>query len=308
LTPPQRLAQLTTTTLRQRLHGPGIPLVTGPFVFSIRSREPEVAEGLRRLYGAHVIDESGFADFNVEVRRTPGLRGRLKPQVEFLLDGYTPFNPLPRPQAFAMLEWGMNWCIASHAHQYLVIHAAVVEREGLAAILPAPPGSGKSTLTAALIHRGWRLLSDELALVDLETGSMVPLARPVNLKNNSIEVLKGFAPEAQWGEEVPDTQKGRVAHVRVPDASIAAVAISATPRWVVFPRWQAGSELTLDAHAKAQAFIQLADNAFNYSMLGERGFTVLADLIDRCDSVGFTYSRLDDAIAYFDGLVEDATR
>jgi predicted ATPase len=29
-------------------------------------------------------------------------------------------------------------------------------------ILPAPPGSGKSTLCAALVTRGWRLLSDEL--------------------------------------------------------------------------------------------------------------------------------------------------
>ncbi|WP_341675842.1 HprK-related kinase A [Niveibacterium sp. SC-1] len=308
MTLPLRLAELTPAALQQGLHGAGIPIVTGPFVFSIRSYEPEVAEGLSRLYGAHLVDRSGFADFAVEVRRARGLRGLLKPQVEFLLDGHTPFHPLPRAQAFAMLEWGMNWCIASQAHQYLVIHAAVVEREGLAAILPAPPGSGKSTLTAALIHRGWRLLSDELALVELETGQMIPLARPVNLKNNSIEVLKGFAPEARWGREVPDTQKGRVVHVRVPDTSVAAATIPAQPRWVVFPRWQAGAELTLEPHAKAHAFIQLADNAFNYSMLGERGFRVLADLIDRCDSVGFTYSRLDDAIAYFDKLVDVATR
>jgi predicted ATPase len=33
----------------------------------------------------------------------------------------------------------------------------VVERDGHALILPAMPGSGKSTLTAALVQRGWRL-------------------------------------------------------------------------------------------------------------------------------------------------------
>ena len=62
-------------------------------------------------------------------------------------------------------------------------------------LLPAPPGAGKSTLCAGLVHRGWRLLSDELALVDMETGLVRGMARPVNLKNKSIEVIRDFAPE-----------------------------------------------------------------------------------------------------------------
>ena len=57
-----------------------------------------------------------------------------------------------------------------HAHQYLIIHAAVVEKNGLAAILPAPPGSGKGTLTAGSVLSGWRLLSDELTLIDRLSG------------------------------------------------------------------------------------------------------------------------------------------
>src|SRR3546814_17273791 len=73
-------------------------------------------------------------------------------------------------QALPMLEWGLNWCIGAHGHQFLIIHAAVIERNGLAAILPGAPGSGKSTLTACLVHNGWRLLSDAMALVSLQGG------------------------------------------------------------------------------------------------------------------------------------------
>src|SRR3546814_15972535 len=90
-----------------------------------------------------------------------------------------------------MLEWGLNWCIGAHGHQFLIIHAAVIERNGLAAILPGAPGSGKSTLTACLVHNGWRLLSDEMALVSLQDGGLTALARPISLKNRRSEERRG---------------------------------------------------------------------------------------------------------------------
>ena len=72
--------------------------------------------------------------------------------------------------------------------RYLIIHAAVVERNGFALLLPAPPGSGKSTLCAGLIHHGWRLLSDELALIDPETATLQAIPRPVSLKLSLIHI------------------------------------------------------------------------------------------------------------------------
>ena len=44
--------------------------------------------------------------------------------------GILPFAPLPLDQAFPMLEWGLNWCVSAHCHQYLIFHAAVVEKSG----------------------------------------------------------------------------------------------------------------------------------------------------------------------------------
>jgi HprK-related kinase A len=104
----------------------------------------------------------------------------------FSIDDEIPFTPLPFDEAVAMLEWCLNWCIESRAHQYLIIHAAIVEKHGSACVLPAPPASGKSTLTAGLASRGWRLLSDELTLIDPMSGFAVPIARPIGLKNESI--------------------------------------------------------------------------------------------------------------------------
>lgn len=303
-----RVGDLSRDELRSRLHGTGLYLRSGPLVFDIRSREPEISNNLSLLYADSLLATGDFADFHVEVRRVRGLRGRLKPQIEFVIDERGPFQPLPRPQSFAMLEWGMNWCVATQCHQFLVIHAAVVERNGFAAILPAPPGSGKSTLCAALIHAGWRLCSDELTLLDPDDGMVVALARPVSLKNASIEVIRDFAPQAIFGEEIPDTKKGRISHLKPPRASIENVALRARPRWIVFPQWEAGASLSLFSQPKSHGFIQLAENAFNYSMLGETGFDLLGRVINDSECLGLRYSRLDDAIAWFERVADEANR
>ena len=49
------------------------------------------------------------------------------------------------------------------------------------AVLAAPPTTGKSTLTLALLERGLAYLSDELAPVDLPTRCVYPYARAVSL-------------------------------------------------------------------------------------------------------------------------------
>ena len=151
------LGELDPRELASRLAGTGLRLRTGPVVNTIQSRLEPVIEGVARHYADFPLEGSeSFADFHVRVDPPRGLRRWLKPQVLFHFDSTQPFKPLPGAQAFAMLEWGLNWCVTNHCHQYLIVHAAAVERSGYALILPGPPGSGKSTLCAGLVNRGWR--------------------------------------------------------------------------------------------------------------------------------------------------------
>ena len=299
---PLKLGELSRTEVDGLLRGPGLYLQTGVFRFAIRSSFPEVAQALRRLYAAHdVAAEGEFADFHVRVDAPP-LRKFLRPQARFYADGQTPFKPLPRAQAAAMLEWGMNWCITAHAHQYLMLHAASLARDGWGLIMPAPPGSGKSTLAAALCFRGWRLLSDELTLLDPGNLDMAAVARPVSLKNASIEVIRSFVGDAVLSDTVRDTVKGTVAHLRPPAASVAAADALATPRWIVLPRYEADAPARLSPLPRARAFMELAQNAFNYSLLGEAGFGALARLVDNCNCYQFCYGDLEEAVALFAAL------
>ena len=297
------ISTLALPELGHQLKDTGIFLQTGTFITHLKTTIPSVAEGIRLLYADYpLIKHLDFADFHVSLTYPRNLRRWLKPQVQFLFDGKPPFKPLPADQAFPMLEWGLNWCVSSHANHYLIIHAAVIEKNGYAAVLPAPPGSGKSTLCAALVCRGWRLLSDELTLIQIRDGRIIPLPRPISLKNQSIDIIKNYAPDTILSQKISDTIKGTVAHMKPPTDSIIRSDEAAKAAWVIFPKYQSGTPASLKKLSQSRAFIRIADNAFNYSLLGVKGYETLVGVVGASQCYDFTYSSLDDAIETFSAL------
>lgn len=298
-----QIHHLTPADLVGRLREPGLTVRTGPFVVRLQTALRPVAETVRLLWPDYsIVADDAFTDFHIGLATPRNLRRWLRPQAQVFLDGRSPFLPLPQEQAFPMFEWALNWCIATHAHQFLIIHAAAVERGGYAAILPGAPGSGKSTLCAALANRGWRLLTDEITLICPETNMIVPLVRPVSLKNESIEVIRNFAPQTVFGPEVRDTLKGTVAHMRAPRDAVLRMDDLATPGWVIFPKYRAGSSTEVQPLPKAQTFMWFAGHSYNYTLQGLKGFEVLSGLIDMTHCYSMNYNNLDEAIAWFDNL------
>jgi HprK-related kinase A len=277
----------------------------GPFFVQLKADIDELAELIQRLYADCQLETpGGLSDFHVQLTRPRNLRRVYRPQARFLTDGQSPFAPFPVDHAFPLFEWGLNWCVASYSHQFLMLHSAVVEKNGKAVLLPAWPGSGKSTLCAALVYRGWRLLSDEFGLIRPGTTAMIPFPRCIPLKNESISILSDFAPEAVCGPIFRKTRKGDVAHLKPPAESVERSRELAVPGFVVFPRYTPGQQATLRPLAKARAFMKLAGNAFNYELLGENGFSTVAALIHACDTCLFHYDDLEKAVQTLDRLVD----
>jgi HprK-related kinase A len=198
----------------------------------------------------------------------------------------------------------LNLVIALRSHSLLMLHSAAVERAGGVLLLPAWPGAGKTTLCTGLVHRGWRLFSDEFGLVRPTTTEMLPIPRPMPLKNESIEVIRAFAPDAELGPTIPKTRKGTIAHVKPPLASIRDAARPGKVRWIVFPRWSATDAPEFEPMAKAEAFMMLATNAFNYEMLGEAAFTTVRELVATSRCFRMVYSDLERATALLNELAD----
>ncbi len=298
-----KVRDLSLDDVRRKLARGELVLKVPPFVARLRSDVDRVAEDLLLLYSDFEVGTpDDFADFHLEVLLEGGLRRWVKPMARFLADGEKAFSLLPAEQGFHMIEWGLNWAVSTMAHPYLSYHAAALERDGRALVMPAPPGSGKSTLSAALAHRGWRLMSDEITLYDLTSRQVTGMGRPVNLKNVSIDLIRGFAPQAELTRPVPDTTKGTLALMKAPAQSVARVLEPARPAWIVMPRYRAGSAPALTDMPKARMLLLLAEQAFNYDIHGRSGFEATADLVDSCECLEFEYSSLDEAVQCIDRL------
>ncbi|MET0012501.1 MAG: HprK-related kinase A [Sedimenticola sp.] len=300
-----KISDIPRSDLTSALARDGIFLNTIPFTVQLKTNLPSVIEGISKLYADYPATFSDeFADFHIDISATSWFRRRIRPKVVFKHDGETPFMPLPIGQAFALFEWGLNWCVANNIHKYLTFHSAALEKNGYSIILPGVPGAGKSTLCAALACRGWRLLTDELTIISTNHGGAIPVPRPISLKNESIKIIKAFETSAVIGAVTPNTVKGTVALMKPPINAIKRGLETARPAWVVFPKYTKGAESSLTSISKCNAFMRLIEYSFNYHVLGERGFGAIGRLLEESEAYEFTYSSLEEAVVIFDELAE----
>ena len=265
---------------------------------------PNVATWVDRLYNLSPYPMP-FCDFHIRVSKHRSLDNLFVKQAKFTFSDRTFFNPLPYDHAFPLLEWGLNWCITNHLNDYIYIHAAVLALGNNALILPGAPGSGKSTLCAALAFRkGWRLLSDELTLYHPQTQTIAPNPRPVALKDGSIDIIKLRYPNLGYTCPIEDTHKGTIVYIRPPALATETLHISATPKVLIFPKYQASITPTLKKLHPADAMMRLAEQTFNYGILGADAFKALNQFVRQCHCYELTYDgNLDDAMERLEALM-----
>ena len=263
-TPPNRIvADITRSEFAHAIKGSGIWFNVGVATLHLRSDSAILASQLQSTYcNFPFVDKADWADLHVQIGPASGLRRWFWPQVVMSCDGQQPFDPFPADSPLPLFEWGCNWLIGRRLNDMLLLHAGVVEKDGFALVLPALPGSGKSTLTAALSQTGWRLLSDEFGAYDPISGLFQAVLKPIALKNESIAVIRSFAPQAAFGPTFPKTRKGSVAHLAAQPDAVSRRHMSARPGAVVLPRWEAGSETKWEPLQDDFLFPALAFNAF----------------------------------------------
>lgn len=273
----------------------------GPVGFRIGSDWRAPIAQLETLYAAYPKPVDGVPDFTVRLFAARPWRRIVRPAVMIGGDYVLPeAAPLPLAQGLLAAEMGMNLQMALGQRHFLLLHAAVVERDGQALILTGVSGAGKSTLAALLSLRGWRLMGDEFALLDPATGLLHAFPRLVSLKNASVATVAAEVSTDRLGPVLEGTPKGTIRHL-VPDAAaLAAMDVPAKPALILFPSF--GYESATRDVAQSEVFVRLTQASTNYVAMGERGFDALTALVQGVPARAIDYPDTDGAIA----LVEAA--
>jgi len=288
--------------LVRRLGGEGVHLNTGAFTTHLQITFPRLADEFAEMYAQYPLEEPpGIDDAHVRVVLESNIFRR-GPRMARATTATNAMEPVAVERAFTAMETALNWAAASSDVAPLIMHSAVLERDGRALIMPAPSGSGKSTLAAALAWRGWRLFSDELAVFSFEDGSLHPNPRPVSLKNRAVDAIAAFEPRASFSRLFRGTLKGDVAYMQPPADAIARADEPASPGLVIAPIYAEGAATTLRAIDRADAFRWLVDSTLNYASMLRSGFDMLTGVVERCGVYSLTYSDLDSAIDAIDRL------
>lgn len=291
------------TELLLRLRGSGIHLNTGAFTAHVHIEIDALVDEFADLYADYpLVEPPGMDDFHIRVGAPSLLRRVIRPQVVNWIDGEQLVEPLPIEQALPCLESALNMAVAYLDVAPLVVHSAVLERDGRALVMPAPSGSGKSTLCAALAWRGWRLLSDEIAVFCFETGRLLANPRPVSLKNRAVDVIRAYEPRARFSRVYRGTNKGDIAYMQAPPDAVARMHESAGPGLLVAPVFRAGAPATVRRMERAEGFRWLTDNAVNYASMLRHGFDTFTGFVEQSGLYALTYSDIDEAIATIGGL------
>src|SRR3954468_19144179 len=181
----------------------------GPVAFRIGSAWRAPLDALGRLYAGYPASADGLCDFTVRLEPERPWRRLIRPSVAIRGDYILPdAAPLALAHGLLAAEMGMNLQMALGQKRYLLLHAATVEKDGRALIMTGESGAGKSTLAALLGERGWRLMGDEFALLDMESGALLPFPRAVSLKNGAIGVMESEVDAARFGPRLVGTPKG----------------------------------------------------------------------------------------------------
>ena len=201
---------------------------------------------------------------------------------------------------FRRLECQLDFLLSELVDGPLLLHAGAVSRDGSGIIMPGSSGSGKSSLTLALIQRGYSYFSDEIAVVDPETRELGSFPKPLSIKNKSVFPDLARRRDLWFGPETDEPEA--VWYIHPGDLSLLVTVQPVPIRHIIFPSYGPHGDSQLVPLSPGKALRQLATNSINFSQLGGEAFHLLAAVVKGSRCFSLKSSDLETSVASIDRL------
>lgn len=217
-------------------------------------------------------------------------------------DGHQVSRTHHRWQLFRYLECQLDHILADQVTDRLLFHAGGVSKNGAGVIIPGESGSGKSSLTLALLEAGFEYFSDEVAVVDQGSGELHSFPKPVSIKNRTIFPELSQQPDLWFGPE-PDVQDA-VWYLHPEDLGATVAQKPAPVEYIVFRERRSGAS-KLEPLTPGEAMQRLIANSINLHRLGSNGFHLAADVVNEAQCFVLKSGDLASSVSLVNELVEN---
>ena len=255
--------------------------------FASAEAEGSVMEILRHLYRTNTRAPTSTIDLIAEPKGTA------------IVVGSTCIAHCRSPDEVAPALKALMTTMTIEAEPYaLAFHAAAVSTGQNTLLMPAVAGSGKSTLTAALLHAGFQYLSDDIVLLDQPSHRVRGFPLPICIKEAGTDALRSLYPELGSKPVHLRFDDARVRYLIPPPASWTPHAASETHevKWIVFPHYDPDRETALEPIDSGEALTRLLPQTAAGVFLKKDDVSALADWIKELDCYELRIASLSSAI------------
>lgn len=308
MTTANALNSFQTSDVVSALRHGTLEMQLGPFTARLKGEGAALIDFLQDSYRDVMfrLELSDVTDISLNVCAPSLLRKYFRPQVMPDPGFQVPALPLPRKMSGLAFEMGLNLIVALKCCRLVSFHAGVVGNDTGSIMLCANSGGGKSTLVAALMEEGFRLFSDEFALLDMKEATLVPYPRPVSLKNESIEIVRNLAGSDWVSPALEGTPKGSIAYRRARPMDVADTNRPKPAKLVIFPKFDIEARPYRRELSKAEALMRLIPSSTNFHLLGEDAFQALLKMLDGADTFEISYGTTDSSMQMMRDLIKGA--
>ncbi|MCF6202917.1 MAG: PqqD family protein [Methylococcaceae bacterium] len=184
--------------------------------------------------------------------------------------------------------------LASKSNNWLaILHAAGVSWKGNSIIFPALGGSGKTTLTAALIKQGFDYINDDVIPLIRDTGELIHLPISLSIKSGSWPLLQSLYPELE-SLEVFGSQERRIKYLPPPRNSSEQAVYAKN---IILPNYKTGVTAKLESVSPAMALQAIIEGESLFRLpLKKQDVAALIYWIKPLGCYRLTYDKLESAV------------
>lgn len=242
---------------------------------TVRTNLPEVMQYLQRNYRLMLAEESS----NSAGRLSLCIHGQ-----DYVLEGER-FNTVrlrTLSPLLPLLQDEVRFHFMRRRPELLWLHAGAVARHGMAILLLAASGAGKSTITAILCERGWQFLSDDVVPIEIYSLKAIPYPQLPSRRVPGVE---------DWSSE--DLRTARREEVTIHPSQVGSEPV--TLGQLVFPHFVRDEVASLTLITPARAALEMLRNATNFCDHREAGVARAVVMARSIPGYALTYESAQDA-------------